>query len=883
LLPIAGGVSIIFLFYLFVVATVFLLAVWICVELVVGFVGGRFRWAFKVRQVFRGHFALAGVFLRSLCLRHPDETSVPLAPEDAPDLFSMLESLCAVTGIEFPPKVFLEMEADAWVRLHGYRRGAGKMALGLGFDLLAGTSQSELHAVIAHELSHAKLTQRAVRNWLCHGLERAVQLSGGLSKLTAPGGKKANSPSLARIFLRVTDRLAEAAAQRIAAYSRQEEFEADRGAAEISGAKTVRRTLLKVQALARFSARLQWRERIAQLQAQTFSQWVVRELAVVKPLALQEVETHAPDRFSTHPSLRDRLSALPSGDGTVAELDERPAIELLAEPDAIAERLIARILECSVKREERDSRRLRQWAREMRVATDKRPVQIVGASLVVGGEIAGAAAWIIGVGWEVVAPIFGAAVIGILFYRLGQYRERFSLPAPDFGLLKETWHTGRTLPEEGIKDLDAAFRARVAGKTGPKAEAVLAARSFEALKECDYVRAAVGARLLQARNPQSLPGLLVSAVSSAWLGLGEDSASALAAIQKAVGLKGPSICWGVAWTFMLRGNWARAEALLEQVLDKDPANPTLLNLRALCQLRRGKLQSAIISARRACEPRPRNSEHAKFMIDLLLEGGYVREARARMLPLDKEIPYDRDLMLTAIRLDLSLHNYGGADRWAEALLRNSPPAHMIVQLAAAYELSRQLDKAARFYREALAKAFYPDACLGLARLEAERNNAGAARRHALGALNFRQPLGMHATPPMELLRPALTQLALLEAPIQSGRAWIAELAQNAAPTALAGMSFVVYASSQQAAEKYFLTVIDAMFAGGSHVVVSKITWRLAPPEHQPFGPVRPGVQPLIEGAVTSPFQGFERRGLWERPRSRIQSIVEGMRLLPQCA
>ena len=103
------------------------------------------------------------------------------------------------------------------------------------------------------------------------------------------------------------------------------------------------------------------------------------------------------------------------------------------------------------------------------------------------------------------------------------------------------------------------------------------------------------------------------------------------------------------------------------------------------------------------------------------------------------------------------------------------------------------------------------------------------------------------------------------------------------PSPLAGMSFVVYASSQPQAERYFLAILEAMSAGGPHVVVSNIAWRLAPPEHQPFGPVRPGVQPLVEGTATSPFRGYQRRGLWQPRHSRIQSIIDGMRLLPQIA
>jgi Zn-dependent protease with chaperone function/Tfp pilus assembly protein PilF len=881
---ISGGVAIIFLFYTYVVAALLFLAVLIAVEWVAGVFGGRFRWAFLARKSFRGHSALAGVFLRSCRLRKVAETCVPLAPADAPALFSMLESLCFLMGIAFPPQVFVALEAGAWVRLHGGRRGADKVALGVGFDLLAGATQSELEAVMAHELSHARLTQRAVRNWLARGLERAVQLSRGLSKLSAPRRAGAQSPRLARVFLRISDHLAEAAAQRSAAYSRQEELEADRGAAEILGAETLRGALLKVEALGRFAARLPWWERVAQLQAQTFTPWLVKELAQVKPLAWQEVEAQAQDRFSTHPSLRDRLNALPASHETLAEADRRPAINLLAEPDAVAERLIARILESSIEQEERDSRKLRQWLREMRRARKNSAMQRMGASLIVAAEITAAAAWIFGARFELAAPIFGAALVGILFYWLGQYRERFSLPVPDFGLLKETWQTERTAPDEQIKWLEQSLRARVDGKTGPKGDAILAAKSFEALAESDYPKAGVAARMLLARNPESLQALLAWAISSAWLGEGEETAHALASIQNIAGLTGTSLCWGVAWACMLRGHWARAEALLEQVIDKNPGDPTLLNFRALCQLRRGKIQSAIISARRACAPQPRNREHAKFLVDLLLEGGYLREARTRLLPLDKEIPFDHDLMLAAIRLDLSSRDRAGADRWAETLLRSSPPAHTIVQLAAFYELSRQFEQAARFYREALARAFYPDACLGLARLEAESRNTLAARRHALEALNFRKPLGKHATPPLQLLRPALTQLALLEPPIKSGQAWMVEMPNNAMPAFLAGMSFVVYASNQPQAERYFQTLIEAISAGKPRVAMPDIHWRLTPPEHQPFGPVRPGIQVLQEGAETSPYRGFQRHGLWWQPRhNQIQSIVEGMRLLPQCA
>jgi tetratricopeptide (TPR) repeat protein len=240
-------------------------------------------------------------------------------------------------------------------------------------------------------------------------------------------------------------------------------------------------------------------------------------------------------------------------------------------------------------------------------------------------------------------------------------------------------------------------------------------------------------------------------------------------------------------------------------------------------------------------------------------------------------------MLFAIRLDLSLRDFEGARRWAEALAQRGPPAYVFVQLAAYYELAGQLTEAGRYYGEALAKAHYPDACLGLARLETAGGNPVAARRRALEALNFLRPLGRHATPPIDLLRPILTQLAVLEPPVRDARAWIAEVAATALPAALAGMSFVVFAATQAKAEAFLLSIIAAMFGDRPRPATKDIMWRPAPPEHQPVGPVRPGAQPLGAGADSSPFREFQRHGFWQPRHSRIQSLADGLRLLPEPA
>jgi tetratricopeptide (TPR) repeat protein len=392
---------------------------------------------------------------------------------------------------------------------------------------------------------------------------------------------------------------------------------------------------------------------------------------------------------------------------------------------------------------------------------------------------------------------------------------------------------------------------------------MLLARSVASLAECDYLKAGVAAQLFLERYADALQPALITAIASAWLGRGPETMRALAVVQQQAGLRGEAICWGVAWTYMMRGNWGRAEALLDQVLDKRPDDPTLLNLRALCQSRRGKIQSAIISARRACQPQPRNREHAKFLIDLLLEGGYLREAQQRLRPLDEAIPHDRELMLIAVRLNLLLRQFETADHWAATLVNFGTPAYMIVRLAAAYELSRQFEGAARYYQRALAEGFYPDACLGLARLEVENNNPAAARQHVLNALNLIRPLGQYATPPLELLGPILNQLSALEPPTRFFKAWTATFAVGAAPSILAGTSWVVHAVNQTQAERYLQTVLAAMSDGGLRLSPGNIQWCLSPPEVQPFGMACPGVQPPADVQNTRVFRGFNRQRVWQ--------------------
>src|SRR6185503_491167 len=184
-----------------------------------------------------------------------------------------------------------------------------------------------------------------------------------------------------------------------------------------------------------------------------------------------------------------------------------------------------------------------------------------------------------------------------------------------------------------------------------------------------------------------------------------------------------------------------AEAFVELARKKRPDDPTLLALLALCQAQRGKLQSAILNARRACALEAICKEREKLLIDLLLQAGYLREARERLHKLETEARQDGELMFSMVRLHLLSRNLSAAADWTELLKKSSEDPHMLVRLGEIHELARQHEQAGGLYNEALAADYYPEALLGLGRLHAERKNRVLAKRHVLAALDITLPVG----------------------------------------------------------------------------------------------------------------------------------------------
>src|SRR5581483_6550834 len=94
--------------------------------------------------------------------------------------YELLERLCRKLELSFPQEIVLEFTDNAWVKLKGLRSGVGKVTLGIGYDLLAGLTTAEIEAVLAHEMSHAKLINRGFKNWLAVGQARVRRLAQAL-------------------------------------------------------------------------------------------------------------------------------------------------------------------------------------------------------------------------------------------------------------------------------------------------------------------------------------------------------------------------------------------------------------------------------------------------------------------------------------------------------------------------------------------------------------------------------------------------------------------------------------------------------------------------------------------------------------------------------
>ena len=813
--------------------------------LLVTMAAARFGMASFVGRLLQVPVRLIRIFGRKLWL--PSETTyrIALTREDAPDLFAIARELSRRSAVAPAESIFIEMHSNAWVMMRGYRRGTGRTTLGIGFDLLAGVTVTEVEAVLAHELAHARLVQRGFSRWLKKGLARLTLVTTELSDCAA-AYRQANARSdLTETTVRVFDALTRRAARHVATYSRQDEFAADRGAVELCGAAAIRSALARLEVLDEVVTRLPWSERLARLQpGEAFTAWLVNELTGPGGGDGGESLAHAVDPYSTHPALRDRLAALPADDTPLR--DSRPGIALLADPDSLAGRLAAEIQRVIAVQERKDTRqRARETRKLCRAEGIGGPVALLGVGALLAGLVLGLIGATSGFPLDMMGTAVGALVAGVLLVRYPRYRDRRPLPVPAYGTL------ANARPPETQEQLAAAEEAIVAELRASAAQertrrarfAMLVSTSYAALQERDYLHAHVAARLALELKKTSIEAGLAYAIAAAGLGNAQQAHSRLGAIRQKVGFQTLATKWGAAWALSLLDDWS-CEGLLQQLHDRRPDTATFASLLALAQLHRHKLQSAIENAARGVALEPANRGAVLLLAHVLLLAGRTADAAARLDPLQDHARTDVGAAFLMVRLRVMQRDTAGALEWAGVVRGLDPDGASLIGLGQAFGAARLAEHAATFLTAAADAGFAPEANVGFAVLASSRGDRAGAKRHLLAALKFDGARFTKGQTVGSLFHEILGRLNGLAEQRLDCTAWIATVPDGS--LTLAGRSILVCAPSESSARACLETIVTAMQGSEPAAAdLSGVTWRLAPKAQQPARPVPPGVHSVV--------------------------------------
>ncbi|MEP7008767.1 MAG: M48 family metallopeptidase [Acidobacteriota bacterium] len=257
--------------------------------------------------------AFAAMVLRSLWVRIEPPQGLPLDRARVPELFSGLDALRKKLRTPDIHRVLLVPDFNAAIAqvprlgLLGWQRNH----LILGLPLLYALSPDEIRAVLAHELGHLSRAHGRTGTWLYRARTTWDQLGEQLAK------SNSKSTFLFRSFFAwFLPRFS----SRAFVLSRQQEYEADRHAAEIAGAEALGDALVRLRlgdaALGRELLPAFWRQAehlpepprhgLIDLWRTTGREAVSGEAAT----RLDEALAEATGLEDTHPSLAQRLSAL---------------------------------------------------------------------------------------------------------------------------------------------------------------------------------------------------------------------------------------------------------------------------------------------------------------------------------------------------------------------------------------------------------------------------------------------------------------------------------------------------------------------------------------------------------------------------------------------
>ncbi len=859
-LLIAAAAGLILGTYLLALGGILVLAGLILLDFILVIVALRFGGARIFFRWVTSHCQVLMIFLQSGWINRGESETVLLTESDAPELFRSTRALCQTAGIEVPDEIHLALNLNASVRLRGLRKGKGRSILTVGLDLLAALNVSQVEAVLAHEIMHALHVQRGATHWLRGGMVRIQQLTLKLKAVAEGARQRGSTAETAEEFWKLSQKLARQCTRLVAACSRQDEFDADRGAAELCGTEVCRSALITTEKLGVLSHQIPLRERVARRQMGVdLKNWLVAEFVQAHDVGnpagkgpengVEMDSTLNP--YSTHPTLADRLAALPPVPGR-RSVNGEPGLSLLTNPESVADRLFDTLNGLTSRQEAREGKVLRRNGRRAFAGGGQQPLERVANFLVILGSIFVGIGTLAGIAYLITQKGHGDGfflalgsglvfvVPGMVLYRLGGYRADFDIPIPDHSAIRAANHRQLMTPDQEkqlVSEIEAMVRP---GLDRKKIVSIWSAVGHAAMGQCDYPKAFVASRACIRMDQKSIPAAAAWLMSCAVLGHHQVVPQTLEFLRYRTGLPAGPLAWAAAWSLFCVGDWVNAEFFLERCLEKQPEHHTLHALLAVALMNRNKFHGAVAHAREAQRIRPNDRDLTLLLANSLIKTGQVVEATTQLKPLNDS---ESDAGLLRLRLEIQLLT--GAEEEAVRIRKRLeelvPGPQGQLDLASLYESNRRYGMAEELFGSATRDGFFPTACLGLARGCARKGDFPRARGHILNAINLLQPVGVGGTPATVLFNQSLQQLLSLSMPVEGCHLWWTTVLISPQQAVPRGTRFIVVHRTLEDAFRALSELWAAMIPGFPPLLPNTVEWREGPRRVQPQVPVIPGV------------------------------------------
>jgi Zn-dependent protease with chaperone function len=262
---------------------------------------------------------LALIVVRSVAVKLPGPGGVPVSRADAPALHALIDELREPLAVKPIDRVLIDERLNA----SAVQR---PRSLLIGLPLMQALPERELRAVIGHELGHLSGNHGRFSGWI---YRQRVMWSRILTELEATGMRGAS------LFTRFLKWYAPYFNAYTFALARDNEYVADRAAAEVAGTGHAASALVRIELAGRFESERHWTPITghAALKA-TPPQDPVSALGPRIRAAAADADAprwlavslaRKTDHADTHPALGDRLTALGVPPGSAVEPFDDPS------------------------------------------------------------------------------------------------------------------------------------------------------------------------------------------------------------------------------------------------------------------------------------------------------------------------------------------------------------------------------------------------------------------------------------------------------------------------------------------------------------------------------------------------------------------------------